>query len=204
MEVNSLKVLNFLVSSEENNQTIISFLKRRFKNTPISLIYKLFRTKKVQVNQQNCRYYHYRLKKNDQIIIKDKWLQVSTEQNSLPLPSSLDINVIYEDENILLVLKEHDQEVYQKNAPNCLDNQVQYYIYQQNSEKYQQKTQNFFVPAALHRLDKLTRGIVIYPKNAAAKKILYNSINDKSKVTKTYLAICENYQSSQIPPLIQG
>jgi 23S rRNA pseudouridine955/2504/2580 synthase len=65
-------VLSFLVSSEENDQTIISFLKRRFKNTPISLIYKLFRTKKIQVNQQNCRYYHYRLKENDQVVIKDK------------------------------------------------------------------------------------------------------------------------------------
>lgn len=65
-------MLSFLVSSEENDQTIISFLKRRFKNTPISLIYKLFRTKKIQVNQQNCRYYHYRLKENDQVVIKDK------------------------------------------------------------------------------------------------------------------------------------
>jgi len=197
-------VLSFLVSSEENNQTIISFLKRRFKDTPISLIYKLFRAKKVQVNQQNCRYYHYRLKKNDQIVIKDKWLQTSTKQNSLPLPSDLDINVIYEDENILLVLKEHNQEIYQKNNPNCLDNQVQHYIYQQNPEKYQRQTQTFFVPVALHRLDKLTKGLVIYPKNAAAKKILYNSINDKSKITKTYLTICESFQSNQMPPLVQG
>lgn len=70
--VKNYKVLDFVVSSEENDQTIISFLKRRFKNTPISLIYKLFRTKKIQVNQQNCRYYHYRLKEKDQITIKDK------------------------------------------------------------------------------------------------------------------------------------
>ena len=69
---NILKVLNFVVSSEENDQTIISFLKRRFKNTSISLIYKLFRTKKIQINQQNCRYYHHRLKEKDQVIIKDK------------------------------------------------------------------------------------------------------------------------------------
>jgi len=60
------------------------------------------------------------------------------------------------------------------------------------------------VPVALHRLDKLTKGLVIYPKNASAKKILYNSINDKSKITKNYLAICENYQQIQIPQFIQG
>lgn len=197
-------MINFLVSSEEDNQTIISFLKRRFKRTSISLVYKLFRTKKVQVNQQNCRYYHYRLKVNDQIIIKDKWLQISTKQNSLPLKPKISVDVVYEDQNILLVAKEHNVEIYKKNDLNCLDNQVQYYLYQQNPEKYQEQWKGFFVPVALHRLDKLTKGIVIYPKNSAAKKILYNSINDKSKITKTYLAICENYQQTQIPESIRG
>lgn len=65
-------MLNFSVSSDEDNQTVISFIKRRFKTTPISLIYKLFRTKKVQINQQNCRYYHYRLKGGDKVTVKDK------------------------------------------------------------------------------------------------------------------------------------
>lgn len=122
----------------------------------------------------------------------------------MPLPPNLDIKIIYEDENILLVLKEHNQEIYKKSDPDCLDNQVQHYLYQQNSEKYQQQIQNFFVPVALHRLDKLTKGLVIYPKNAVAKKILYNSINDKSKITKTYLAICENYQLATIPSSVKG
>lgn len=121
----------------------------------------------------------------------------------MPLPSEQNINIIYEDQNILLVIKEHNQEIYKKNNPDCLDNQVQHYFYQQNPEKYQQQVKNFFVPVALHRLDKLTHGLVIYPKNTTAKKILYNSINDKNKITKTYLAICEN-QSATIPPLVKG
>ena len=131
-------------------------------------------------------------------------MQVSTKQKTLPLSPSLDLNVVYEDKNILLVLKEHNQEIYKKNDPNCLDNQVQYYLYQQNPEKYQRQIQNFFMPVALHRLDKLTQGLVIYPKNSTAKKILYNSINDKSKVAKFYLAACENYQSVTIPSFIRG
>ena len=65
-------MLNFFISSEEDNQTIISFIKRRFKTTPISLIYKLFRIKKIQINRQSCRYYHYRLKEGDKVTIKDK------------------------------------------------------------------------------------------------------------------------------------
>ena len=197
-------MLNFLISSEEDNQTIISFIKRRFKTTPISLIYKLFRIKKIQINQQNCRYYHYRLKEGDKITIKDKWLQTSLLSNSLPLLPDLSISVTYEDQNVLLVIKEHNQEIYKPNDRNCLDNQVQYYLYQQDPEKYQEQRGRFFVPVALHRLDKLTRGLVIYSKNARAKKIIYNSIHNKNKITKSYLAICENYQRISIPSFIKG
>ena len=116
----------------------------------------------------------------------------------------LSINIIYEDQNILLVIKEHNQEIYKPNDQNCLDNQVQHYLYQQNPGKYQEQKEKFFVPVALHRLDKLTCGLVIYPKNARAKKILYNSIHDKKKITKSYLAICENYQKILIPSFIKG
>ena len=197
-------MLNFLVRPEEDNQTIISFIKRRFKTTPISLIYKLFRTKKIQINQQNCRYYHYRLKEDDKVTVKDKWLQTSPLSNSLPLLPDLNINIIYEDQNILLVIKEHNQEIYKPNDRNCLDNQVQHYLYRQNPEKYQEQREKYFAPVALHRLDKLTRGLVIYSKNIHTKKILYNSICDKNKVTKSYLAICENYQKVSMPSFVEG
>ena len=131
-------------------------------------------------------------------------MQVSTKQKTLPLPPSLDLNVVYEDKNILLVLKEHNQEIYKKNDPNCLDNQVQYYLYQQNPEKYQRQIQNFFMPVALHRLDKLTKGLVIYPKNPLVKKVLYKAISDKSKITKKYLAVCENNPSKTLPDYVSG
>lgn len=122
----------------------------------------------------------------------------------MPLLPGLGINIIYEDQNILLVIKEHNQEIYKPNDRNCLDNQVQYYLYRQNPEKYQEQREKFFVPVALHRLDKLTRGLVIYPKNARTKKILYNSIHNKNKIAKSYLAICENYQRVLIPSFIKG
>ena len=42
-------MLVFTIQKEEADQTIISFLKKRFKTTPLSLIYKLFRNKKIKV-----------------------------------------------------------------------------------------------------------------------------------------------------------
>lgn len=197
--------MEFLVSSEENNQTLISFIKRRFKTTPISLIYKLFRTKKVQLNQQDCRYYHYRLRTNDLIIINDKRLKLAPTEKHLPIiEPTIELEIIYEDQNILIVNKEHNVEIHNSKNKNCLDNLVRHYLYQQNPQIYQQQQKKFFIPVAVHRLDKLTKGLVIYPKNAISKKVLYNSINDKKKITKFYLAICENYQSVNLPSFVQG
>ena len=52
----------------------------------------------------------------------------------------------------------------------------------------------------------LTKGLIIYPKNQIAKKILYNAIGDKEKVKKEYLAFCENNLSKKRFPsgLITG
>jgi len=72
-----------------------------------------------------------------------------------------------------------------------LDNAVRHYLSEKNPAEYQRQIENFFVLTASHRLDKLTKGLVIYPKNPLAKKVLYKAIADKSKITKKYLARCE-------------
>lgn len=144
LSINSAKNLQFLVTSEEKDQTILSFLKKRLKKTPISLIYKLFRCKKVQINQNNCRYYHYRLREKDQITIKDKRLTISSQVKTLPKKPKIKLKVYYEDNRILVALKAHNQEIYQKNNPDCLDNQVQFYLYQQNPAQYQKQVKRFF------------------------------------------------------------
>ena len=68
-------MLNFTIQKEETDQTIISFLKKRFKTTPLSLIYKLFRTKKIKVAGEVIRYYHYRLKTGEEIVIDENFLK---------------------------------------------------------------------------------------------------------------------------------
>jgi 23S rRNA pseudouridine955/2504/2580 synthase len=199
-------VLRIFVSSEENDQTIISFIKRRFKSTPLSLIYKLLRTKKILVNKVNCRYYHHRLKSGDEINIDDEKIKpFDLVIDRLPVKPDSELKVVYEDQNLLIVIKEHNVEINKDNEKNCLDNQVRYHIYQQEPDLYQKKISAFFSVNALHRLDKLTEGLVIYAKNAIAKKILYNSIQNKQKISKSYLAVCESLQlDSQIPLTVQG
>lgn len=200
-------MINIFVSSEENNQTVISFIKKRFKSTPLSLIYKLLRTKKIQINKQNCRYYHHRLKTGDEIEINDQKIKPFTLKNELPAKPVLELGIIYEDQNILIAIKGHNIEINRSGDKNCLDNQVRYHIYQNNPVSYQNQVKKFFSINAIHRLDKLTKGLVIYAKDAVAKKILYNSIQDKNKISKSYLAICQSSSDEsnlKIPFLMRG
>src|SRR6185437_806436 len=83
--------------------------------------------------------------------------------------SQVDLLPVYEDQNILIVVKDHGISMTE------LDKATKYYFYQQNPSNYQKLSEKYFVFTALHRLDKLTKGLVIYPKNPNVKKILYQA-----------------------------
>lgn len=197
-------MLNFIIQKEEADQTLISFLKRRLKSTPLNLIYKLFRTKKVTVAGENIRYYHYRLKIGEKVLISDPSLKISQPKIVLPVKTEINWEITYEDENILIASKEHNIEIHSNKNNDCLNNAVRYHLYQKNPSQYHELSQKYFIINALHRLDKLTKGLVIYPKNPTAKKLLYNAINNKEKITKKYLAVCENRPKKELPACITG
>ena len=82
------------------------------------------------------------------------------------------LNIVYEDENILLVNKPaglvvHDDE---SNTPNTLIAQIQSYLYQKG--EYLPERENTFAPALCNRIDRNTEGIVIAAKNAQTLRIM--------------------------------
>ncbi|CAG8440138.1 11515_t:CDS:2 [Ambispora leptoticha] len=85
-----------------------------------------------------------------------------------------------------------------------LDNSVRNYLFQKDPIEYQKQTEEFFVVTAVHRLDKVTKGLVIYPKNSVAKRILYRAIADKTQITKKYLALCEGSFKKNLPNYVSG
>ncbi|CAJ0761149.1 16108_t:CDS:10 [Entrophospora sp. SA101] len=184
---------------QDNQKQLQEKIKERFKTTPLTLIYKLFRTKKIKVNGENIRYYHQRLKVGEEINIYDGSLKVAQPSISLkPENSELNPKIIYEDQNLIIVLKEHGYLMPE------LDKAVQHYLYQQNPQLYQELSQKYFSFTATHRLDKLTKGLIIYPKNPTAKRILHNAISDKEKIIKKYLALCEKLPKKALPNYISG
>jgi len=191
-------MVNFTIQKEAADQTLISFLKRRFKTTPLSLIYKLFRTRKIKINGENIRYYDHRLKVGEKIEVHDNYLQLSNQIIYPPSQNKIYFEIIYDDKNISLALKEHGITM------PSLDNAVRNYLSEKNPGEYQRQIESFFVLIAAHRLDKLTKGLVIYPKNPVAKKVLYQAIGDKSKITKKYLARCEKSPKKILPNYVSG
>ena len=98
------------------------------------------------------------------------------------------IQVVYEDQNILLVDKKPGLVVHEDddNTPDTLINRILHYLY--NKGEYQPDAEQSFVPALCNRIDRNTGGIVIAAKNAQALRILNQKVKDR-ELTKLYLCL---------------
>ena len=101
------------------------------------------------------------------------------------------LNIVYEDENILLVDKRpgvavhpHDGAEYGR----TLIDHIQSYLYQK--KEWQPRLENSFTPALCNRIDRNTGGIVIAAKTAEALRVMNQKIKDR-ELDKRYLAIVE-------------
>ena len=94
------------IKKNDANQRLDKFLSKRFKTMPKSLMYKYIRTKYIKLNGKKCDIKDM-LKEGDvlTLYIKDEFFEESEQENYefLKAPDKLDI--VYEDENIILIDK---------------------------------------------------------------------------------------------------
>lgn len=176
---------SFSISEEK---TLISALKEKFSSTPISLIHKLFRKKKVLVNSIPVRYYQHRVKKGSVLTILDEGISLSEKKKFVnPTTPKVGFDNFYEDENIIVVIKDHNVETHNKRDPSItLDNAVSHYL----SNSLDFKSKNEMVVSSSHRIDKLTKGLVLYAKNPLSKRTFHLLFGEKDKVVKKYIVAC--------------
>ena len=166
------------ITKNDSNQRLDKFLTKRFKNMPQSLMYKYIRTKYIKLNGKKCEI-SSRLNEGDilTLYIKDEFFEEQPDEyDFLKAPVKLDI--IYEDENIMLLNKKpglivHPDENYHFDS---LIARVQHYLYDKG--EYEPKKENSFAPALVNRIDRNTGGIVIAAKNSETLRIM----NQKVKV----------------------
>lgn len=172
-----------IVTINDADQTLINYLKKVFKTLLLSQIYRLFRTKKIRVNNKTITDFKYRLQENDLIVIYEINLFINYKPEKIAKEPAIDL--FYEDDNFLIVNKDHNIVVHQPYR-SCLDNMVKYYL----QEKYpKQKREQTFNISHQYRLDKLTKGLVIYPKNKISQNAFYNAAKN-GQIIKKYFAVC--------------
>ena len=100
------------------------------------------------------------------------------------------IDVLYEDNNILLADKRQGVLVHEdeNESKNTLINNIKAYLYSKG--EYDPENENSFVPALCNRIDRNTGGIVIAAKNAEALRILNEKIRDR-EIKKFYLCLVQ-------------
>ena len=179
------------VNKNDAGQRLDKFISKSLL-LPTSLLYKSIRTKKIKLNRKRAEI-NTILKEGDtvQCFIADEFFRDCTDEIKF---SSIkpDINIIYEDDNILLVNKLPGISVHEDEhgENNTLINQIIAYLYQKG--EYQPQNENSFTPALCNRIDRNTAGIVICAKNAETLRIMNEKIKLR-EIDKFYLCLVHGF-----------
>ena len=177
------------VTKNDSGQRIDRFLSKSF---PLGQgqICKLARKNCIKLNGKKCKPETH-IEENDiiKLFIPDDMLIPKAKADPDDFSAVSDkIDIVYEDENILLVDKPVGMVVHEDESgdSDTLINRIKSYLYHKG--EYRPENELSFAPALCNRIDRNTCGIVIAAKNAEALRILNQKIRDR-ELTKLYLCI---------------
>ena len=182
----------FIISQNDAGQRLDRFLAKAVPLLPASLAQKYIRIKRIKLDGKRAER-DTRLQAGAvlQLYINDEFFDKPREDNAYLTVATPKLNIVYEDDQILLVDKRpglavhpHDGAEYGR----TLIDHIQAYLYQK--KEWNPRGENSFTPALCNRIDRNTGGIVIAAKTAAALRILNQKIKDR-ELDKRYLAIVE-------------
>lgn len=176
------------INKNDAGQRLDKFMFKYLRDIPASLLYRYIRSKRIKVNKKKCEI-SYKLCEGDvlDLYINDKLFENNNQVLDLTKIKP-DLNIVYEDENILLVNKRVGMIVHEDEdeKTNTLINHIIAYLYQKG--EYNPQTENSFVPALCNRIDRNTSGIVICAKTSESLRILNQKIKNR-ELEKYYLCI---------------
>lgn len=178
----------FIITKNDASLRLDKFITKNCPTLPSSLMFKYIRTKRIKINGKKGEI-STRLKEGDVVsaYINDEFfVEVKPTYDFLSSPSKLDI--VYEDENIILVDKKQGLLVHpDKNEyRDTLIGRIQHYLYDKG--EFDPENENSFRPALANRIDRNTGGIVIAAKNAEALRILCDKIKTR-ELDKRYITV---------------
>ncbi len=177
----------YTVGRNDAGQRLDRFAAKVAPLLPDSLLQKYLRRKEIKVNGRPAKG-DVRLAEGDvvRLFVPDEFFERPTESNAWRKISAPRLDVVYEDENILLVNKPAGMLCHSAGewTWNTLIAHIQAYL--RAGGEWDPAGENSFAPALCNRIDRNTAGIVIAAKNAEALRILDEKIRAR-EIEKTYL-----------------
>ena len=180
------------IGQNDAGQRLDRFLSKSVPLLPASLAQKYIRIKRIKLNGGRAER-DTRLQAGDlvQLYINDEFFDTPSQDNAFLTVAAPKLNIVYEDEQILLVDKRpglavhpHDGAEYGR----TLIDHIQAYLYQ--TRQWRPREEHAFTPALCNRIDRNTGGIVIAAKTAEALRVMNQKIKDR-ELDKRYLAVIE-------------
>lgn len=177
-----------IVNKNDENKRLDSFLQKFIYGMPMSLVYKYIRKKRIKVNGKREKE-SYRLKTGDliELYINDEFFEDKSFKWEFK-NSSFNLDVIYEDENIIIVNKPAGMIVHpdkEKSSDNLI-NRIKNYLFKKG--EYNPESENCFAPSLVNRIDRNTSGLVIAAKNSASLAVLNEKMKER-EINKSYVCI---------------
>lgn len=190
-----MKIL--VVGHNDAGQRLDKFLSKAVKGLPMSLMYKYIRTKKIKVNRTRTEQ-KYMLCEGDeiQLFIRDEFFESPESDRGALFRIVPKLDVVYEDENIMLLNKRPGVLVHEDAAAqeNTLIMHVKAYLAQKG--EYDPEEEQSFAPALCNRIDRNTGGIVIAAKNAEALREMNEKIRN-DELRKCYICAVHGVPQKQ-------
>ncbi|MCM1285037.1 MAG: RluA family pseudouridine synthase [Acetobacter sp.] len=178
---------SFVIGDTDAGQRVDRFIMKTFDMLPKSLMFKEIRKKNIKVNKKRCTAEQI-LNSGDllELYLKDDVLHIKEKHYDF-LKASTDIDIIYEDENIILINKKVGI-LCHPDGKDYIDNLVarlKRYLYEKGEWSPEKSS---FTPSLANRIDRNTGGIVIGAKNSNALKIINERIKSR-EIEKYYLTV---------------
>lgn len=179
------KIIRYVFNTDDSDRgkRIDVFLGSRIDELSRSQIQKLFSKHEVFVNSAVCKEKKYKIKAGDSIEV-----YFSVEDEYIPKAENIELNIIYEDEDIVVIDKPRGMVVHPGagNYNNTLVNALLYHVGEDLRELGETDR-----PGIVHRIDKDTSGILVVAKS----KLAFDSLKEqfsKHSIKRWYYALVYN------------
>ncbi len=179
--------MEFIIDEKNYFSRIDKFLRKNLPNVPLNEIYKLLRTGKIYINGKRVKEQNFPLEVGDLIKVEIELSNYSRKKEYELKPKDIKLDIIYEDENIVVINKGPNLSVQPgKGVGTSVIEGLLYY-----GEK------KGFEPFLVHRLDKNTSGVLIVAQSRKVARYLGDIIASR-EVEKRYVTLVIGRSTEQI------